>query len=181
MMRFTRAMLDGHAAFDDDGLAFTLESLPPIIDSGGEAAAEEIRFGRYELPRRSEEAYVYRLQHPLAQSLLRGAQQATPAPATLHQDYSAHGAKVTVLETLKGGEGTVSVQRLRVHSLGATEEYLLAAATSPMHVLDADTTEKLLALPGRAVPLPRADAFGAAMPLLPPSLQQALAQQRAAV
>ena len=81
----------------------------------------------------------------------------------------ARCAKVTVLEALKCSEGVVSVQRLRVHSLGPTEEYLRAAATSPMHVLDADTTEKLLALPGRAVALPCADAFGAAMPPLPPS------------
>ena len=86
---------------------------------------------------------------------------------------------MTVLEALKGSEGVVSVQRLRVRSLGATEEYLLAAATAPTHLLDADATEKLLALPGRAVPLPRADASEAAMPPLPPSLQQALAQQRA--
>ena len=181
LMRFTRAMLDGHAAFDNDGLAFTLESLPPIVSDSCDATAEEIPMGRYELPRRSEEAHVYRLQHPLAQSLLRAAQQATRAPATLHLDYGAHGAKVTVLEALKGSEGVATVQLLRVRSLGAVEEYLLAAATADMHVLDADATEKLLTLPGHAVALPPADASEAAIPPLPPSLQQELARQRATV
>ncbi len=86
-----------------------------------------------------------------------------------------------MLEALRGSEGVVSVQLLRVRSLGTTEEHLLAAATAQMHVLDADTAEKLLTLPSHAVALAHADLPEAAMPPLPPSLQQELAQQRAAV
>ena len=86
-----------------------------------------------------------------------------------------------MLEALKGSEGVATVQLLRVRSLGVVEEYLLAAATAHMHVLDVDTTEKLLTLPGHAVALSHADAFEAAPPPLPPSLQQELARQRAAV
>ena len=171
LMRFTRAMLDGHATFDGDGLAFTLESVPPIVAGARDASAEEIPLGRYELPRRSEEAHIYRLQHPLAQSLVRIAQQVPLAPATLHLDYSAYGTKVSVLEALQGQHGIAAVQVLRVRSLGATEEYLLAAGAWQEQVLDAETIEKLLALPGRAVNLPRANtAHGPTTPMPEPAL-----------
>ena len=106
-----------------------------------------------------------------------------------------------MLEALQGQHGIAAVQVLRVRSLGATEEYLLAAGAWQEQVLDAETIEKLLALPGRAVNLPRAGAahgsttpipepalaqqpgldFGAAHVPLPQSLEQELARQRATV
>ena len=59
LMDLTRAELGDYATFDNDG--FTLHQLPPV--SGGE---EEITLGRYELPRRSGDAHLYRVNHPLA-------------------------------------------------------------------------------------------------------------------
>ena len=207
LMRFTRAMLDGHATFDADELAFTLKSVPAPVALAADVDADEVPdvfpLGRYELPRRSDEAHVYRLQHPLAQSLLKSALRAPLAPSRLHLDYAAYGLKVSVLDTLRGGEGVCAVQLLRVQSLGVTEEYLLAAGSASGKVLDADATERLLALPGRADALPRADApsateergvssasaltdqrgldFAAANLALPLGLQQELARQRASI
>ncbi|HJV81334.1 SNF2-related protein [Noviherbaspirillum sp.] len=149
LMRFTRAMLDGHAKFDGDGLSFMLESTPPFLDGIPNGGIEDIPLGRYELPRRSEDAHVYRLQHPLAQSLLRFAQRTPLEPTTLHLDYEAYGAKVSVLDALRGKAGSTAVLLLRVESLGSTEEYLLAASITGTQLLDAEVTEKLLALPGR--------------------------------
>ncbi len=199
LMRFTRAMLDGHAQFDGDGLAFTLTALPtPVSDTGEDPA--HIPLGRYELPRHSEDAHVYRLQHPLAQGLLKAAQRAPLAPARLHLDYDGYGAHVAALKALKGAQGVAAVQLVRVESLGATEEFLIAAATAADQVLDADLTEKLLALPGRAEFLPRAEAalvsasqppalareqspldFAASHVAIPTHLQAALDRQRADV
>ena len=207
LMRFTRAMLDGHATFDGDGLAFTLKSAPvPFAapaDIDAEAVLDVFPLGRYELPRRSDEAHVYRLQHPLAQSLLKSALRAPLAPSRLHLDYAAYGSKVSVLDALRGGEGVCAVQLLRVQSLGVTEEYLLAAGVASGQILDADVTERLLSLPGRADALPRADMssalqghgpqcsitltdqpgldFAAAHAALPKEVQAELARQRASV
>lgn len=159
LMRFTRAMLDGHASFEGDELAFTLTSIPPFLGSLASLVGEDqdmdndvanIPLGRYELPRHSEDAHIYRLQQPLAQSLLRAAQSAPLNPAKLHLDYDAYGPKVSVLEVLRGSEGVAVVQLLRVQSLGTSEEYLLAASSSGRDLLDAEVTEKLLTLPGRA-------------------------------
>lgn len=201
LMRFTRAMLDGHAVFDGHGLSFTLESLPNFLAGASGTGAEDIPLGRYELPRHSEEAYLYRLQHPLAQSLLQCAQRAALAPATLHLDYDTYGSKVSVLEALRGKAGVAAVQLLRVRSLETTEEYLLAASMVEAQVFDAEVTEKLLALPGYAENLPRADGakepapstselaqtaqppldFAAAHVTLPDPLQQELARQKAVI
>ena len=199
-MRFTWSMLGDHAAFDTDGLAFTLKSVPALIATATDVDAKLVPLGRYELPRRSEEAHVYRLQHPLAQGLLKIAQQAPLAPSRLYLDYAAYGSKVSVLDALRGKDGICAVQLLRVQSLGVTEEYLLAAGSVSNQILDADVTERLLALPGyldaqhcldvslvpeESTPL---SVFGltdqpgvysaSANIILPPDLQQELARQR---
>ena len=201
LMRFTRAALNGHASFDHDDTGFLLHSLPsPACGSG--AGGEGIPLGRYELPRRSEEAHIYRLGHPLAQGLIDQAQRAPLSPSKLVFDYEAYGAKVSVIEGLRGKQGVLAVQHLRIQSLGATEEHLLAAATDTYGAAyDQDITDRLLGMPGRATPLPRADNasvqqsassdqalsqqdmldFAAANVPIPPTLQQQIDQQKARV
>jgi hypothetical protein len=110
---------------------------------------------------------------------------------------------VSVLEALRGAEGVSAVQLLRVSALGATEDFLLAASITKGQLLDADLTDKLLALPGHAVPMPRAGMtevalafdptpptystaqpsldFAAAGVALPTALQQELTRQRSVV
>ena len=199
LMRFTRAALNGHASFDEDDTGFLLSSLPDgvVCDQGGNPTA--IPLGRYELPRRSEEAHIYRMAHPLAQGLIDHAKRAPLTPSKLVLDYDAYGAKVSVIEALRGQTGTLMVQHLRIQSLGATEEHLLAAAIdADGNVFDADVTDRLLGMPGHTVPLPRIDGapvqqsrsddlapaqqnmldFTAANVPIPPALQQQIDQQK---
>jgi ERCC4-related helicase len=153
LMRFSCALLNGYAVFDENDQGFSLNSLPKQVIEA--LAHEAIPLGRYELPRRSEEAHIYRLQHPLAQGLLKAALHFDLKPARLILDYDGYGAKVSVVEALRGKIGTVVVQMLRVESLGAVEEYLLAAGNAGDNILDTELTERLLALPGRAVEISR--------------------------
>ena len=161
LIRFTRAALDGHADFDEDDTGFRLNSLPEFLPSpaGGRGAGGEgdaIPLGRYELPRRSEEAHIYRLAHPLAQSLIEQAQRQTLQPSKLVFDYDAYGSKVSVIEGMRGQSGVLLVQKLRIHSLGVSEEHMLTAAIdSDGNIHDQDITERLLTMPGHAVALPR--------------------------
>ena len=166
LMRVTRAMLADHAEFDATGNGFTLHSRPPtasesaeatvvLAASPGDATHDPIPLGRYELPRVRDDAHVYRLQHPLAQTLLGTAKRAPLVPAKLDLDYAAYGAKVSVIEALRGGSGICAVQRLRVSALGDSEEFLLLAATSGPNGLDAEVADRLLSIPGRFTPLPR--------------------------
>lgn len=153
LMRFTRSALNNHADFDEDDSGFKLNTLPEGLQENTEST---IPLGRYELPRRSEEAHIYRLAHPLAQSLIEQAQRLTLPPSKLVLDYDAYGSKVSVIEGLRGQSGVLLVQKLRVHSLGASEEHMLMAAIdSEANVHDQDVTERLLNIPGHAVALPR--------------------------
>lgn len=152
LMRFTQAALPHHAAFDEDGAGFVLRALPADIADG---APNEIPLGRYELPRRTEDAHIYRLQHPLAQRLITFAKGQPLSPAKLHMHYDSYGAHVGVVKQLIGRSGILAVSLLSVESLGSKEDYLLLAAqddTGAVH--DAETVEKLLSIPAHAVDLP---------------------------
>lgn len=152
LMRFTQATLAANARFDEDGAGFQLDSMPPFVDG---TARHEIQLGRYELPRRTEEAHIYRLQHPLAQTLIDYAKGQPLPPAKLRMHYNSYGAHVAVVKQLVGRSGTVTVSLLTVESLGTKEDHLLLAAqddTGAVH--DAETVEKLLSIPAMAGDLP---------------------------
>ena len=153
LMRFTHAALNGHAEFDEDDTGFNLKTLPACLPADVESI---IPLGRYELPRRSEEAHIYRLAHPLAQSLIEQAQQQILQPSKLVFDYDAYGSKVSVIEEMRGRSGVLLVQKLRVRSLGASEEHMLTAAIDSVgNIHDQDITERLLNIPGHAIAVSR--------------------------
>lgn len=165
LMRLTQGMLAEHAEFDALGNGFVLHSRPPASNAEpslaatqseplADRASDPIPLGRYELPRVREDAHVYRLQHPLAQRLLAAAKRAPLVPARLDLDYAAYGAKVSVIEALRGGSGVCAVQWLTVAALGNREEFLLVAATAGPDVLDAEVADRLLSVPGEFAPLP---------------------------
>lgn len=147
LIRFTKGMLNQHASFDEGDFGFRLDSLPTFISIEDRAS---IPLGRYELPRRSDEAHIYRIQHPLAQALLSSAKQAPSTPIKLTLQYEAYGSKVTVIEQLIGHSGVAVVEVLTVESLGATEDYLLMAGLADSNSLEPDIVEKLLSIPGTA-------------------------------
>ena len=195
LMRFTQATLGGCAHFDEDGTGFQLSSMPTFV---GGIAGQDIQLGRYELPRRTDEAHIYRLQHPLAQGLIDYAKNLPLVPAKLRMHYNSYGAHVAVVKQLVGRTGTVAVSLLTVESLGTKEDHLLLAAqddTGAVH--DAETVEKLLSIPAVARALPRASDqpnadtvagadqpgldFNAAHVPLSPALEQELNRQKLVV
>lgn len=151
LMRFTSGALNGHAEFTDDETSFVLKATPSFL--ANMAGQADLDAGRYELPRRSEDAHIYRLGHPLAQALLQHAKLqpglTTTSPATkIVLDYAAYGAKVSVVEPLRGQHGWLEVQSLQIRSLGAVEEHLLVAAVDANgNAFDEQVTERLLNLP----------------------------------
>ncbi|SFC11346.1 Helicase conserved C-terminal domain-containing protein [Polaromonas sp. OV174] len=152
LMRFTQAALAANARFDEDGAGFQLDRIPSFVDG---IARQAIPLGRYELPRRTDEAHIYRLQHVLAQTLIDYAKGLPLAPAKLCMHYNSYGAHVAVVKQLVGRSGTVAVNLLTVESLGTKEDHLLLAAqddTGAVH--DAETVEKLLSIPAVAGVLP---------------------------
>ena len=165
LMDLTEAELDGHAEFDDTG--FTLEQTPPGL------RADDAPPGRYELPRRSGEAHLYRTGHPLAQALIEQARQRSLPVARLRFSYDGYGAKVSTLQALRGASGWLALSVLTVEALGVAEDHLLLAATNQAgQALHDEDAEKLLRLP--AALLSEAPAASSA----PAGLQQALQAQQ---
>jgi hypothetical protein len=165
LMDLTEAELEEHAEFDDTG--FTLQRTPPDL------SPEDAPPGRYELPRRSGEAHLYRTGHPLAQAMIDQARQRSLPPAHLRFSYDGYGAKVSTLQDLRGSSGWLALSVLTVEALGTAEDYLLLVATNEAgQTLHEEDAEKLLRLPAELL----SDTPSAS--IAPAGLQQALQAQQ---
>lgn len=139
LMDLTQSELSELADFDESG--FFLHTVPSGLIG-------TVASGRYELPRRSGEAHLYRQGHALAEWVCDSARNRTLEPVRLVFDYEGYGAHITTLKALRGRSGHLSVQLLTVSALGTTEEHLLlAAVTSEGLPLEEEDPEKLLRLP----------------------------------
>jgi len=145
LIQLTRHELQGHADFLNDS-SFRLNACPfPTTNA-------EIPLGLYELPRRSGEAHLYRLNHPLAEAVLAQAKNRELPPAEIHFSYDDHEGKITALEPYLGQSGWLTLSLFTVESLDQAEDHLLFAATADSgQALDGEAAARLLSLPG-AVP-----------------------------
>lgn len=142
LMDLTHAELQDQAEFDPDG--FTLRETPSGLAPGDAPP------GRYELPRRSGEAHLYRTGHPLAEALIAHA-KARPLPvARVRFNYDGYGVKVSTLQGLRGQSGWLCLTVLSVDALGMVEDYLLlAGVTDAGQALHEEDAHKLLHLPAQ--------------------------------
>ena len=142
LMDLTRAELADCATFDKDG--FVLQSAPG-------ATLDGVDLGRYELPRRSGDAHLYRIGHPLAVWVTHQAKTRELASTRLVFDYDAYGTQISTLKTYRGKTGWLTLKLVSVKALGNQEQHLVVAAcTSDGSALAEDDPEKLLRLPARA-------------------------------
>ena len=166
LLDLTRAELAAHATFDDDG--FLLQHLPSTAPSG-------VELGRYELPRRSGDAHLYRIGHPLAEWVTFQAKSRALPLAKLVFDYGAYGTQISTLKNYRGMSGWLKVSLVSVKALGNLEERLVVAAvTSEGASLAEDDPEKLLRLPAKVTGLCEGDEP-------PPSLSEDLLNRRMSI
>ncbi len=170
LMQLTRHELNGCAEFQGDG-AFRLRSLPPDLHI-------DVPLGRYELPRRADEAHLYRLNHPLAEALVARAKGRDLPPAVIRFDYAKHNGKISRVEPLIGRSGWLTLCTFSVESLEQSEDHLIfTAATDQGEPLDPETAARLMTLPGTVSPLGPGDGPGAQQD--PLAVQ--IAEQRGAI
>ena len=144
LMALSCAELQSNAVFDAGG--FVLERLP------GNAPAD-IDLGRYELPRRSGEAHLYRIGHPLAEWVIQQAKNRELPIARLVFDYNGYRKQVSTLKPYQGQSGWLSVALISVDALGRQEQHLMVTAiTLDGTALEEDDPEKLLRFPAMCVP-----------------------------
>ena len=143
LMDLSRSELGHFASFDDDG--FNLRAIP---DGIGSSEFSGLELGRYELPRRSGDAHLYRINHPLALWITQQAKARTFDEGRLVFNYDAYGTKVSTLESYRGKTGWLTLKLIEAEALGNQEQHLLVAATTLDGIaLIEDDPEKLLRLP----------------------------------
>ncbi len=143
LMQLTRQELDGKAEFIDTS-SFRLISCPfPEY-------AKDIPLGLYELPRRSGDAHLYRLGHPLADTIVAQAKSRDLPTVEIFFDYDSHEGQVTILEPLRGQSGWLTLSLFSVESLDQLEDHiLLAGITDSGDRPDVSVFQRLLTIPGQ--------------------------------
>lgn len=152
----TRYALNDRARFDEQSYAFSLSTPPTGIATG-----------RYQLIRGAAQpdmlAHAYRLSHPLGEWSIDTSLNAATPVATLKLDYSKHGARVSVIERLRGMSGWLTLARLEVTAFETTEALLFSGLTDDGQVLDQEACEKLMAIPAAGKPTPLSAAVPEAL------------------
>jgi len=111
LMRLARYELDGNAQFLSDS-SFRLATRPEWVDT-----REGVPTGLYELPRRTGEAHLFRINHPLGEAIIARARSRPLPVAALAFDYSGHDGRVSQIEPLVGKSGWLKASLLTVEAL----------------------------------------------------------------
>ena len=143
----TRYALSERAGFDEHSYAFSLSTPPTGVATG-----------RYQLIRGAAQpdmlAHAYRLSHPLGEWSIEASLNAATPVAILKFDYGKHGARVSVVEELRGKSGWLTLARLEVTAFETTEALLFSGLIDDGQILDQETCEKLMAIPAAGKPTP---------------------------
>jgi superfamily II DNA or RNA helicase len=140
LWKLTARELEGHARFNPRQYSFTLESLP------GWATDGELRQGRYRLLTKIEdgEPFIhYRPGHPLAEGLINQAKSRRLPPREVIFHYRDYEGKISVIETLIGKSGWLTLTRVAVEALDTEDHLIFSAFTDDSSPVDQETCERL--------------------------------------
>jgi len=142
----TQYALSDRARFEEISYAFSLGNPP-----------EGIAPGRYQLIRGAAQpdmlAHSYRLSHPLGEWAVETGLNAPTPVAKLKLDYEKYGARVSVIENLRGKSGWLVLAKLEVSAFETTEALLFSGLTDDGQLLDQEACEKLMAIPAAGKPV----------------------------
>lgn len=146
----TRHILAEDAIFQEEALAFDLTNPP----------SDEIRPGRYHLisksaprkdtdPAEAHDGFLYRLSHPLGETVLSKGRNLETPEAHIVFDISNHPTRLHVVESLLGKSGHLVLQSLAIASFEEEEHLLFSGFEDSGAPLDQETIEKLFLCSGR--------------------------------
>ena len=168
LMHLTQHELTAHAEFNPATGGFRLHT-SPFPD------ASDIPLGLYELPRRSGEAHLYRLGHPLAGRLVARAKSRQLPPVEITFSYSQAATNIAALKPFVGSVGSLIAVQFTIETPAHAEDHILiAAATDAGQVIDPQAARWFFALPAVGI---------AELPAVPPNpiLQAQIEARQAAI
>lgn len=141
------SMLDDNIGqLDEEHYQFTLRHSPNDAD-------QRFETGPYRMGKDVNDAYIYRIGHPLAQYLLSKAKRTdTQVKQTVVFNYSGTVGKVSVIESQLGKSGTLMANLVHYHSPKEDEDRILAVAVDANgNVMPDDFVEKLMSISGTII------------------------------
>ncbi len=142
LWELTGYALRSHAEFLPGETAFRLQTNP--------FQGSTIPLGIYRLGKNVQDAHVYRIGHPLAQSILQDATGKNLPEAEIVFNYTGHQGKISILKPLVGQSGYLSLVGLTVESLNVEDYLIFSAIANDGTVLDEEQARKLFSLPGES-------------------------------
>jgi ERCC4-related helicase len=137
----TKFELQNDAKFNDKELSFNLKKQPyPEIIVPTET---------FKLGKPNTEAHVYRMGHPLAQTVLEKVKGRELGHANLTFDLTSYEGNVSILDELKGKDGWLGVMAVSVDSFESSDYILTYGLTSTGSSLSEDQVKRLLTLPAK--------------------------------
>ena len=138
LWQLTHYYLRDVAEFGEVGHSFVLTRNP--------FPEQNIHPGPYRSGRQVEDANLYRIGHPLAQSIIAECKILKPTPTELIFRYTGAGKTISILENLKGMCGTLSLVKLTISSFEEEDWLLFAGITDEGHQLDSEQCQRLFSL-----------------------------------
>lgn len=133
----TRVVLNDNAQFNDDELSFTLIKEPAMLS---------VHKGQYELISKEKKetgANLYRLSHPLGEYVIKSAKMLSTPQSEVVFDITNHPVRISVIESLKGQSGYLTLTKLTIDSYEKEEYLLFNGITDENQQIDQEICEKL--------------------------------------
>lgn len=135
----SKHQLHKNATFSDQKLNFQLHQSP--------VKEADITPGTYHLIRKDQKnttgRFLYRLSHPLGEHVIETSKSAQLPIASLTFDISQHPTRISMVESLIGKSGWLTLSKLTIQSLDEQEELVFAATVDDGSSLDQETCQKL--------------------------------------
>ena len=93
-----------------------------------------------------EHTQIYRIGHPLAQSILKQYQEITLAPCEIIFDYTGTPIKVALLETLVGQSGWMRVEKVSIESFEQEDHLLISCFTDEGEIVYPEVAGRMFSL-----------------------------------
>jgi len=134
----TQYGLQDYASFDEGQHSFRLKENP--------FAHTQIPIGSYKLAKHVEDAYQYRVGHPLAQNLIEQLKEKELTTTALTFQLSEHRPRISALEPYTGKSGWLCVKLLSIESIDAEDYLMIAALTDEGEWIQPEVACKLMEL-----------------------------------
>ncbi|ABL65967.1 SNF2-related protein [Chlorobium phaeobacteroides] len=145
----TEWALNSSADFHPETYSFTLKANPfqnPAIHLGNYQLLKSATDRKKSEIDLAATANIYRIGHPLAQSVIESCKTRNPGSTHLLFDYANTLLKITVLEPLLGHSGWLTLSLLSISSFEKEEHLIFSGTTDDGTPLDGELCQKLFNL-----------------------------------